>query len=43
MSKAFQLYPLIYPEETNPDAFKGVTEFLKKFKDKHGVRALSAR
>ena len=25
MSKAIQLYPPIYPEDTNPDAFKGVT------------------
>ena len=38
-----QLYPLIYPEDMNPDAFKAGTGWLKRFKDRHGVRALSVQ
>ena len=43
MSKALQLYPLIYPEDMNPDAFKAGTGWLKRFKDRHGIRALSVQ
>ena len=43
MSKALQLYPLIYPVDMNPDAFKAGTGWLKRFKDRHGIRALSVQ
>ena len=41
MCKALQLSPLIYPDETDPSSFKTGTGWLKRFKDRHGVRALS--
>ena len=41
MCKARQLYPLVYPDDTNLDTFKAGTGWLKRFKDRHGIRALS--
>ena len=41
MSKTLQLYPLVYPDDPNPSTFKAGTRWLKRFKDRHGVRALS--
>lgn len=43
MSKALQLYPLVYPDDENPCSFKAGTGWLKRFKDRHGVRALSVQ
>ena len=43
MSKALQLYPLVYPNDENPSSFKAGTGWLKRFKDRHGVRALSVQ
>ena len=40
MSKALQLYPLIYPNDPTM-SFKDGTGWLKRFKDRHGIRALS--
>ena len=40
MGKALQMYPLIYKDEDNP-TFKAGTGWLKRFKDRHGVRALA--
>jgi hypothetical protein len=41
MCKACQLYPCVYPDDTNPDTFKAGTWWFKIFKDRHGIRALS--
>ena len=43
MGKALQLYPLIYPNDHDPSSFKAGTGWLKRFKDRHGVRALSVQ
>ena len=43
MSKSLQLYPLVYPDDPDPSAFKAGTGWLKRFKDRHGVRALSVQ
>ena len=43
MSIALQLYPLVYPDDENPSSFKAGTGRLKRFKDRHGVRALSVQ
>ena len=43
MSKALQLYPLVYPDDENPSSFKAGTGWLKRFKDRHGIRALSVQ
>lgn len=43
MSKALHLYPLIYPEDSGSDSFKAGTGWLKRFKDRHGIRALSVQ
>ena len=43
MGKALQLYPLIYPDNPDPSSFKAGTGWLKRFKDRHGVRALSVQ
>ena len=43
MSKALQLYSLIYPDDTDPRTFKAGTGWLKRFKDRHGIRALSVQ
>ena len=40
MSKALHMYPLIYKDEENT-TFKAGTGWLKRFKDRHGVRALA--
>ena len=40
MSKALQLYPL---DDTDPLTFKAGTGWLKRFKDRHGIRALSVQ
>ena len=38
-AKALQLYPRLYPD--NPADFKAGTGWLRRFKDRHGVRCLS--
>ena len=43
MSKALQLYPLVYADDPNPSTFKAGTGWLKNFKDRHGIRALSVQ
>lgn len=43
MGKALQLYPLLYPEDTDPTHFKAGTGWLKRFKERHGIRALSVQ
>ena len=43
MREALQLYPLVYPDDENPSSFKAGTGWLKRFKDRHGVRALSVQ
>ncbi len=43
MGKALQLYPLLYPNDPNPSSFKAGTGWLKRFKERHGVRALSVQ
>ena len=43
MSKALQLYPLVYPDDKSPSSFKAGTGWLKRFKDRHGVRVLSVQ
>ena len=43
MAKALQLYPLIYPNDPDSSSFKAGTEWLKRFKNRHGIRALSVR
>ena len=43
MSKALQLYPLVYPDDESPSSFKAGTGWLKRLKDRHGVRALSVQ
>ena len=44
MSKALQLYPLVYPDDPDPSTFKAGTGWLiKAIKDRHGVRALSVQ
>ena len=40
MSKALQMYPLVYPD-SDPSTFKAGTGGLKRFRDGHGIRALS--
>lgn len=42
MAKSRQMYPLLYPEG-DPEAFKAGTGWLKRFKDRHGIRALSVQ
>ena len=41
MMKAMQLYPHIYPDDPDNRKFKGGTGWLKRFRDRHGVRSLS--
>ncbi len=41
MAKATQLYPHIYPDDPDNSKFKGGTGWLKRFRDRHGVRSLS--
>ena len=43
MGKALQLHPLVYPDDPDPTSFKAGTGWLKRFKDRHGVRALSVQ
>ena len=43
MSKALQLFPQIYPDNIDVLTFKAGTGWLKRFKDRHGVRALSVQ
>ena len=43
MAKALQLYPLIYPNDPDPSSFKAGTGWLKRFKNRHGIRALSVQ
>ena len=43
MSKSLQLYPLVNPDEPDPSTFKAGTGWLKRFKNRHGVRALSVQ
>ena len=40
-SKAQQLYPRIYPNNLESISFKAGTGWLKRFRERHGVRALS--
>ena len=40
MGKALQLHPLLYPK-AEPGLFKAGTGWLKRFKERHGIRALS--
>ena len=42
MGKALQLHPLLYPE-AEPGLFKAGTGWLKRFKERHGIRALSVQ
>ena len=42
MTKALHLFPLVYPD-SEPSTFKAGTGWLKRFRDKHGVRALSVQ
>ena len=42
MSKALQMYPLVYPD-SDPSTFKAGTGWLKRFRDRHGIRALSVQ
>ena len=42
-SKALQLYRLVYPDDTSPNTFKAGTGWLKRFKDRHEMRALSVQ
>ena len=42
-AKARQMYPVVYPEDCDPDSFKASTGWLKRFKDRHGIRALSVQ
>ncbi len=41
MAKATQFYPHIYPDDPDNSKFKGGTGWLKRFRDRHGVRSLS--
>ena len=41
MMKAMQLYPHIYPDDPDNRKFKGGTGWLKRFRDRYGVRSLS--
>ena len=43
MGKALQLYPHIYSDDSNSNSFKAGTGWLKRFKDRHGIRALSVQ
>ena len=43
MSKSLQLYPLVNPDEPDLSTFKAGTGWLKWFKNRHGVRALSVQ
>ena len=42
MSKALQMYPLVYPD-SDPSTFKAGTGWLKRFRDRHRIRALSVQ
>ena len=39
MTKASQMFPQVYPE-SDPSSFKAGTGWLKRFRDRHGVRSL---
>ena len=39
MTKASQMFPQVYPE-SDPSSFKAGTGWLKRFRDRHGVRPL---
>ena len=39
-SKVLQLYPLVYPDDMSQNTFKAGTGWLKRFKDRHWIRAL---
>ena len=41
MAKSLQLYPIVHPNGTSPSSFKAVTGWLKRFKDRYGIHALS--
>ena len=41
MGKALELYPLLYPNDPNSSRFKAGTGWLKRFKERHGIRALA--
>ena len=43
MGKALQLFPLVYPDDHDPTSFKAGTGWLKRFKDRHGIRVLSVQ
>ena len=43
MSKARQLHPLVYLDDTNPSSFKAGTGWLKRLTNMHGIRALSVQ
>ena len=42
MTKALQLFPLVYPD-SDPSTFKAGMGWLKRFRHRHGVRALSVQ
>ena len=42
-AKARQMYPVVYPEDCDPESFKAGTSWLKRFKDRHGIRGLSVQ
>ena len=41
--KALQLFPLVYPDDHDPTSFKAGTRWLKRCKDRHGIRVLSVQ
>ena len=41
MAKSLQLHPIVFPNDTSPSSLKAETGWLKRFKDRHGIRALS--
>ena len=43
MGKALQLYPLLYTNAADSSHFKAGTGWLKRFKERHGIRALSVQ
>ena len=43
MGKALQLFPLVYPDDHDLTFFKAGTGWLKRFKDRHGIRVLSVQ
>ena len=43
VAKAKQMHPLIYPDDSDEDSFKGGTGWLKRFKHRHGIRGLSVQ